>query len=151
MKTPHGLEEVIAAFGDARKIAPFAFEATYIVRVPLPESLPFEDTRVTRITSHRLIANKISDALTAVHGAGLWHALGSYSGGYANRPQRGSSKLSTHAFGCAWDFGAELYPLGSDARMPDALVKIFTSLGFFYGGDFAGRRDPMHVQLASGV
>lgn len=151
MKTPHGLSEIIAAFGDARKIRPDVFESQNIVRVVLPESLPYGKSRVTRVTCHRLIASVLSETLRAVHDARLWPELakGDYGGGYANRPQRGSAKLSLHAWGVALDFSADIYPLGSEKRMPQELIDIFTSRGFFYGGDFA-RPDPMHVQWASG-
>jgi len=155
MRTPHGLAEIIATFGDARKIPAVAFEAANIVRVVLPESLPYEDvhiTRVTRVTCHRLIASILSDTLHAVHAAGLWPELakGTYGGGYAHRQKRGVEKLSTHAWGIAWDFSADIYPLDSRARMPDDLIRIFTSRGFVYGGDFGGRPDPQHFQFASG-
>jgi hypothetical protein len=42
------------------------------------------------------------------------------------------------------------YPLGSLRRMPDDVVGIWRAAGFFYGGDFSGRKDPQHFQIAVG-
>lgn len=151
MKTPKGIAQVVATFGDATKMSPVVFEAANIVRIILPESLSFDGQRITRITCHRLLAGILSATLLAAHNAGLWSVLDPYGGGYANRLKRGYTKLSMHAFGIAWDFNPEAYPLGSDERMPDQLVSIFTANGFVYGGDFIGRKDPQHFQFASGV
>lgn len=59
------------------------------------------------------------------------------------------SHPSTHAWGIAIDLEAERYPLGSAARMPDDVVAVFHKAGFFYGGDFLARKDPMHFQFCT--
>lgn len=74
-----------------------------------------------------------------------------FSGTYNYRPIRGSSRLSCHAFGAAIDFDAKTLPLAHDvpaAEMPQEVVDAFKSQGFFWGGDYRGRKDPMHFQLA---
>ena len=55
-----------------------------------------------------------------------------------------------HPWGIAIDLESERYPLGSKARFPDAVVAVFRDAGFFYGGDFASRKDPMHFQFCKG-
>lgn len=74
-----------------------------------------------------------------------------YSGGHVNRPVRGSSRKSCHAYACAVDFDAEDLPMGK--RVPSSFMPIevdnaFKSVGIFWGGDYVGRPDPMHYQAA---
>lgn len=37
---------------------------------------------------------------------------------------------------------------GNKGAMPDAVVQCFKSEGWFWGGDFKSRKDPMHFQAA---
>lgn len=74
-----------------------------------------------------------------------------YSGGHVNRPVRGSSRKSTHAFAASMDFDAEELPMGVRVKadiMPAELIAAFKEFGLFWGGDYIGRPDPMHVQAA---
>lgn len=165
IKPPNGLDEIIRTFGDPRKyitsdgrLSP-AWERKNIVRIQLPAPLRLDfvpgddEALVTKITSHLLVVPAISGALKAVHAAGLWDGLGGYSGGFAWRPQRNSRKISTHAWGIAWDFGASRDKLGDkpggpDPDMPLEIVDIFESFGFTWGGRW-DRADQMHFQYAS--
>lgn len=81
----------------------------------------------------------------------MFNHIRNFSGTYNYRPIRGSSRLSCHAFGAAIDFDAEHLPLGKNipaSEMPEIVVKCFKEQGFFWGGDYTGRKDPMHFQLA---
>lgn len=74
-----------------------------------------------------------------------------YSGGHVNRPVRGSSRKSTHAFAASMDFDAEELPMGVRVKadiMPSGLIETFLEFGLFWGGNYIGRPDPMHVQAA---
>ena len=156
---PNGRAAVIATFGD---IAAFIrsdgtlspkWEETKIRRVTLPRPLRFSDTAtdVTRVTCHVLIVDTLRSALRAIDDAGKWPALHSYGGGFNFRPKRGSGEISLHAWGIAWDFDPEHNPLGGTGNMDPAIVEIFAASGFFWGGRFKGRKDPMHFQYATGT
>src|SRR4051812_46293788 len=72
--------------------------------------------------------------------------ISKYSGGHVNRPVRGSSRKSTHAFAASMDFDAEALPMGkrfSKDFMPKELVNAFYEFGLFWGGDYLGRPDAM--------
>ena len=120
-----------------------------------------EDSAVYTITAiqfHAKGAAVLSAALQACWAAGnqdlanpLFNHIRNFSGSYNYRPIRGSSRLSCHAFGAAIDFDAEHLPLGHEvpaSEMPEVVVKCFKDQGFFWGGDYTGRKDPMHFQLA---
>jgi len=81
----------------------------------------------------------------------------------APRAQRGSAGLvaSTHTWGIAFDLNADTNRLispcdSADPRratlrdVPDAWVSDAAAEGWFWGGSFKKRFDPMHFQLATG-
>jgi hypothetical protein len=75
-----------------------------------------------------------------------------WGGAYNPRKIRGSARWSTHAFGCAVDFdpdhNAMTYRPNAPYRMPQPVIDAFKAEGAFWGGDFRGRKDPMHFQFA---
>jgi hypothetical protein len=145
-KTPVGLDEIIHTFGsldDAK------FEANHIVLFDLPYPLLFEGKTVGRARCHKLLVENFQKAFQDIKAAGFESQVKNFSGIFAQRPIRGfPSHPSTHSWGIAIDLEAEKFPLGSLKRFPDPIVKIFQDVGFFYGGDFLSRKDPMHFQFA---
>jgi hypothetical protein len=82
------------------------------------------------------------------------HTLGlDVLGGTFNfRAIRGASSLSLHSYGAAIDLDPSNNALGDvKGAMPAFSVAIFKKHGATWGGDFKGRKDPMHFQWASGV
>lgn len=79
------------------------------------------------------------------------HLINSYDGCYVYRNVRGESNLSLHSWGLAIDLNAATNPLGSTSPpsfQPQALVETFKKHGFFWGGNYNHRKDPMHFQRA---
>lgn len=66
---------------------------------------------------------------------------------YANRAIRGRNTPSNHSWGLAIDIDAQEYGLGSYRRLPQWVVDLFEAYGFDYGGDWSGRKDPMHFEF----
>ena len=74
--------------------------------------------------------------------------------GYAYRPVRGySSTLSNHSSGTAMDLNATDHPLGVDhtftIREEKAIrqrLRLYEGV-IRWGGDYSGRKDPMHFEL----
>jgi spore germination cell wall hydrolase CwlJ-like protein len=74
------------------------------------------------------------------------------SGGYNYRNIRGSNKLSQHAFGTAIDLNAAENPLGGGkSNLPPNIRELAAKHGLVWGGDFKGRKDPMHFEYAGEV
>lgn len=66
---------------------------------------------------------------------------------YAHRAIRGGSKLSQHAYGNAIDINATSNALGSTKTdMPPNVSEMAAKWGLKWGGDFKGRKDPMHFE-----
>ena len=141
---PCGLDQIRATFGSLIDVP------KNLITFPLPYPMLYGTTAVRRATCHRLAEDHFVGALKAIDEAGLSSLCLRYGGIYANRVMRGGRHPSTHAWGIAIDLESERYPLDSENRFPDAVVEIFRQWGFFYGGDFKHRADPMHFQLAEG-
>lgn len=88
-------------------------------------------------------------ALKSVHGSGLGEELRTFNGAFNIRSVRGSSSFSLHSYGLAIDIAAKWNPMQiilKTSFSPD-FVRCFTNNGFFWGGNFHGRRDPMHFSF----
>lgn len=145
-QTPSGLDEILATFG---RIDDPRFEAQRIVLFTLPYPLIYDGIQVTRSRCHKLLVENFQQAFEAIKKQGLQGQAERYGGIYARRSIRGfGSHPSTHSWGIAIDLEPQRYPLGSKKRMPKEIINAFESAGFFYGGDFQSRRDPMHFQFA---
>lgn len=64
-------------------------------------------------------------------------------------------KLSNHGWGSAIDMkiGSVLAPLGArfSVKGVDALVPYFNAAGWYWGGGYHGRKDPMHFECGSAL
>jgi hypothetical protein len=146
-KTPHGLQGIIEIFGS---LDDPHFEQKNIILFDLPYPLFYGTTKILHARAHHHAAPVFVAVFQELLASGLASTVQHYSGIYAKRNIRGASHPSTHSWGIAIDLEAELYQLGSTKRFPAPVVEVFTKHGFVYGGDFQGRKDPMHFQLASG-
>lgn len=71
--------------------------------------------------------------------------------GYANRNVRGSSTKSNHSWGLAVDLNAVSNPMTNDGRnhtdLPPGVSELARRYGLTWGGDYKGRKDPMHFEF----
>lgn len=145
---PHGLAGIMDVFGDP---ADPEFEARNIVSFDLPYPLVYDGKRIFRSRCHRLAVDNFIQVFMDLDHAGLASEVSNYGGIYAQRSIRGrATRPSTHSWGIAIDVEPAKYPLRSLARLPQPVIEVFKRAGFTYGGDFKGRKDPMHFQLCSG-
>lgn len=105
---------------------------------------------VTHIACNIDIHKPLLMALNALHARGLGDQLHTYDGCFNIRAVRGSSLMSTHAYGLGIDINAQANPMGQTlhTNMPAEFVKCFTEQGFAWGGNFHARKDPMHFSYA---
>ncbi|MEV6879780.1 M15 family metallopeptidase [Amycolatopsis sp. NPDC051128] len=77
--------------------------------------------------------------------------------GYAYRDIRGATQLSNHSSGTALDLNAPAHPLGTNPSAsfrPDQITAIRAIVArtegcVRWGGDYTGRRDPMHFEIVA--
>lgn len=152
MRTPNGLHEITATFGQPCQPA---CHGGFVV-------LPAPIGGVTRFYCHALLVETFTQVYAQIHDGGYWEMLHTFGGDYECRAIRGKTNTSTHAWGIANDLNAQENPLASvppdafDAQRPyvftvdHPVVKIFKANGFIWGGEFMRRKDPMHFQFAAG-
>ena len=157
---PHGLNAVLAAFGDIYgylrddgSLDP-RWESEQLARAPLPFPivLSWDPTKQVRsIYCHRRLAAKFAEVFADIEQRGLSGKVRTFGGCFNFRAKRSASKLSTHAWGIAVDLNPETNAMGSEGDMPAGIVAAFRRAGFVWGGDWRGAsRDPMHFQYCSG-
>lgn len=141
---PASLRDFYGAPGDESRLVTIVF--------PFPT---FYDGQLVRSTRcHEKCASSLLRVLTSI-GQGFGQrrdvidAAADYSGCYNNRPKRGGSSPSLHAYGAAIDLDADEntfrdhWPLQAD--MPIEVMEAFASEGWLSAGAFWGY-DAMHFQ-----
>lgn len=160
---PNGFNEIVGTFGDPR---PFLepngtitsvnlarWERQALAVCPLPFDLAVGGGSGETIRSfhcHRLLVGAFDAVFDELERRNLKDAIRTWDGTFAFRAIRGDTHLSVHAFGAAIDLNAKTNPLGEPGDMSPEVVGVFRHFGFLWGGDFHGRKDPMHFQYATG-
>lgn len=157
---PHGLNAVLAAFGDiyaylrADGSLDPSWETDQLDRAQLPFAIPLSWDRTKQVTNlycHRKLVPVFAGVFGEIRRRNLQGRVETFGGCFNFRAKRSGSKLSTHAWGIAIDLNPETNPMGKPGRMPESIVQTFRDFGFTWGGDWSGRsRDPMHFQYCSG-
>lgn len=158
--TPHGLEELIATFGDIRKhirtdstLMP-SWESKHLARTKLPFSIPLSWARkkkVSRLYCHKKLVKIFPAVFAEIQKKGLKSEIRTYGGCFNYRSKRSSGKLSTHSWGISIDLNPTSNGMGTKGDMNPKVVEIFRRHGFKWGGDWTGRsKDPMHFQFCTG-
>ena len=129
-----------------------------MVLVKPPWPMTYEDRPIRGVQIHRKCADSLARVFNdiAQQVGHDWSKLPAgavkFSGSYNYRPIRGSSRASCHAFGAAIDMDAEHNPMntsGGKGDMSSIVIDAFKREGWYWGGDFHSRQDPMHFQGAN--
>lgn len=154
MRPPHGYEEIVQFYGDPKVTAGGASPQWEERNMVMLYKLPGD---VARLYVHKLIVEPLKAALRNSEEIGYRPFT---IGCFAPRLKRASTELSVHAFGAAIDLDASRNPLQvncpigdprrSNFELPNAVIEIWKAEGWFWGGDFKTRFDPMHFQWATG-
>jgi len=124
---------------------------------PLTLAFP-PGTQVTKVLCHKKVAESLSRVFEQIleHFGSVAEVkkarMHLFAGMYNFRRISGFNRLSTHSWGIALDIDSAKNPQGkpfdeSKGMMPKAVVKIFETEGWKWGGRFGGKRiDCMHFQ-----
>lgn len=152
---PKGYDEIVQTFGDIRPyitsdgtlLPDWERHQLGIAKLARPLPLGWDKTvKVTRLRCHRLLVPLVEAIFEAIDEQGLYPLLHTFDGCFNYRAQRGGAKLSTHAWGIAFDLNAATNRMGEAGDMSLQLVRVFESQGFVWGGRFT-RPDSMHFQF----
>ena len=175
-KIPHGYTEVVRVYGNPSDPQFYDTQTVYM-KLPYPMRYSENTTQIIKfIRVHKLCTEELTAIFTDIWNyvrikvkqeVGFDKTTSTYDrltlaaikklgldlfgGTYYYRNVRGKKRLSLHAFGVAIDLDPTSNPLGSKkGTMPFWVVSIFKKYGWKWGGDFKGRKDPMHFQRATG-
>jgi hypothetical protein len=160
LQPPHGIEQIIATFGDIYEyigkdgsLNP-RWQADFLTHIMLPFSivLSWDHTQsVSQMTCHKKVADAFEGVFASIKKRGLQAKIKTFGGCFSFRQQRTGSQLSTHAWGVAMDLNPETNAQGTAGDMDAGVIEIFRAAGFEWGGDWQGKvRDPMHFQFCTG-
>jgi hypothetical protein len=161
---PHGIAEIVAAFGDILTYVSFKADGAPILDMDFEKRfirtliLPFpirqagnETLMVERIRCHALLQERFMVVFNDILSSDLAGSIQACGGCYSFRFKRRRKELSTHSWGIAIDINPETNMPGTAGDMDPSLVAIFKKHCFVWGGDWRGRkRDPMHFQYCTG-
>ena len=132
------------------------WEERQIIRVEVPQLRGIAGAPASgKVRFHRVAAPQLLALWKAWEEAGLLPLVKTWDGSFVPRFVRGSrSSLSNHCFGSAFDINASFNSLGTRPALvgrPGSvreLVPLANKWGFFWGGDYKGRADGMHFEIA---
>ena len=109
------------------------------------------DRSGTAVNVHKRIARLVDLLLDETERRG-YRLDKTQTGGYNNRPIKGTSKPSNHSWGLAVDLNWRRNPEHFDGIVktdfPPWLPKLWARYGFAWGANYRGRhKDPMHLEF----
>lgn len=129
--------------------------AAQLVKVVPPFQMYYNGRPLKSISFHKKAAPALMAALNDI-----WERYGKdqalidklgiskCAGTYNPRKVRGSAtKWSNHAFGAAIDFNAAENGFNAKSTIPLPVIAAFKRQGARWGGDYRGRKDPMHFEF----
>lgn len=139
--------QLIAKFGDPYKDR-LGFERKWMLVWLVPsdiiEAIP---AMPKKIYLNKLMLAPLEKTLRRLIALGLHTEILSYGGVFNIRKKRGSSGISTHAWGIAIDLNAELNPFRGKVSWSPAFLKVWRDIGWICGADWsAASKDGMHFQ-----
>lgn len=137
-------EEIISKYGQPDK----AYFDKYCIMWQTQVDFPWFPAK--RIYINTDFKTKLWSAFTELQAANLHHEIETFDGCYVERKVRGSNKISLHSWAMAIDLNASKEKLGQVVShfTPDFIAVMVKYV--FWGGNYKGRKDPMHFCLFNG-
>lgn len=113
----------------------------------------------TKIPVRHIYINKdahapLLHALQSVHALKLGDQLRTFNGAFNIRAVRGGAAFSMHSYGLAIDIAAKWNPMQwvkhpwqMRTSFTPEFVRCFTEQGWYWGGNWKSKKDPMHFSL----
>lgn len=152
---PHDdMASKVAFFGDPRKSD---FQSKCMVTITPPFQMYYDKHPLKGINVNKKVASSLLTVFNEIlnkcgHDQKKIDEIGAsvYAGCYNFRPIRGAKNLSNHAFAAAIDIDPDDNPLGAKVgKMSPLTIQAFKNEGWLWGGDYKGRKDPMHFEAVS--
>jgi hypothetical protein len=101
----------------------------------------------TKIYINKLVRPHLEKTLQDLIAAKLHTEIVTYDGCFNIRTKRGSSGISSHAFGIAVDFNAQTNPFRGKVTWSERFLTVWRNNGWICGADWSdASKDGMHFQ-----
>jgi hypothetical protein len=129
----------------------------FLVRVMPPFHMFYEKAPMTKGI---LINEKCADSFMRAMGK-IWDACGhdqakvdkagasDFGGCFNIRRIAGSNSYSNHSWACAVDLSPGSNGFNMKTTLSQVVISAFKAEGWRWGGDYRGRKDPMHFEAVS--
>lgn len=131
------------------------YDANVVKLIP-PFRMYYDRHPMSGIMVHKLIVPPLLAAFNEIfdkcgHDQGKVDKTGvsQFGGCFNPRPIRGSSSWSNHSWACAIDLAPDTNGFGAKTTLPQFVIDAFKKQGARWGGDYRGRKDPMHFEFVS--
>jgi len=143
----------MAFYGDFRKKD---WQANNLTRIKPPFVMRYAGKPVASILVHKKIADAMMAAFKEIaekcdgDQAKIDKTGASDFGGCFNiRQIAGSNSWSNHSWACAVDLSPATNGFNMKSTLSNIVVDAFKRQGALWGGDYKGRKDPMHFEFVS--
>ena len=128
--------------------------STNLIAIKPPFQMYYDKKPMATITVHRKVADAMMVAFTDI-----WNQCGKdqkkvdqtgasdYGGCFNIRNIAGSNNWSNHSWACAIDLSPGKNGFNMKSTFPAMVVDAFKKQGALWGGDYKGRKDPMHFEF----
>lgn len=105
----------------------------------------------TKIFINKDFKKKLYNAFKELETNNLQSEIKTFDGCFQQRTVRGSDMISLHSWAMAIDINASTEKLGQvKSTLSPKFIEIMLKNGLFWGGNYKGRKDPMHFSLYNG-
>lgn len=148
---PKSYDDVYRIFGNPRESGWARNNLAFCKVDDRFKEMPYVDGKGRGFYCHKLLVGQFQKCFQEIIDQGLWDdEFYSWEGCYNLRNIAGSTNLSLHSWAIAIDFNYTGNEYGdSTPSMDKKIVAIFKKHGFFWGGDYRGKKDGMHFEWYS--
>lgn len=130
------------------------WQSQYLTRITPPFQMYYDKKAMSSI----LVNNKCSAELLSCFNE-IWNecdhdvhkvaqtGASDFGGCFNIRPIAGSNNWSNHSWACAIDLSPGSNGFNMKTTLPRVVIDVFKAHGARWGGDYKGRKDPMHFEF----
>lgn len=132
------------------------WERKFLIRVKAPFQMYYAKKPIPSFLVNRMCASAMLAAFGEIlekcdHSQAQVDKTGAsdFGGCFNIRPIAGSGNWSNHSWACAIDLSPKTNGFNMKGTLSSVVITAFKRQGARWGGDYRGRKDPMHFEFVS--
>jgi hypothetical protein len=129
------------------------WQAQYLTRVTPPFRMFYDKKPIPSLLVNKMVVQSLLTVFNDIwnecdHDQKRVDAAGAsdFGGCFNIRPIAGSNNWSNHSWACAIDLSPGSNGFNMKATLSRVVIDAFKAQGWRWGGDYKGRKDPMHFE-----